>query len=184
MSNIPTVRATKVAWVSVTVSSIEMPVPSLRISTPKILAPAMAPYPFAAFKGDIEGKYLIAEPRCCQLSPGTDSGNSCSIKLVDSSTDKRTGIPNDRTVEQSSREDLWTLELRPDLVLVGDELSAGLIEQVEQSMTIEVDPYQRACNPTFIPRVGPWIGGSHGVDALAGDWRECILIRVTASWPA
>ena len=42
------IRATKLAWVSVTVSSIETPVPSFRISTPKILAPAMAPYSLAA----------------------------------------------------------------------------------------------------------------------------------------
>ena len=43
-----TARATKVAWVSVTVSSIDTPVPSFRTYTPMILAPAAAPYSFEA----------------------------------------------------------------------------------------------------------------------------------------
>ena len=42
-----TTRATKVACISVTASSIEMPMPSLRISRPKSLAAHMAPYSFA-----------------------------------------------------------------------------------------------------------------------------------------
>ena len=40
-------RATNVACISVTASSIETPEPSLRISTPKILAAHIAPYSLA-----------------------------------------------------------------------------------------------------------------------------------------
>lgn len=39
-----TTRATKVACISVTASSIDTPDPSFRISTPKILAAHIAPY--------------------------------------------------------------------------------------------------------------------------------------------
>ncbi len=42
-----TARATNVACISVTASSIETPEPSFRISTPKIFAQAIAPYSFA-----------------------------------------------------------------------------------------------------------------------------------------
>ncbi len=42
-----TTRATNVACISLTASSMEMPQPSLRISTPKILAAHMAPYSLA-----------------------------------------------------------------------------------------------------------------------------------------
>src|ERR1035441_8694383 len=42
-----TTRATKVACISLTASSIEIPKPSLRISRPKILAAHMAPYSLA-----------------------------------------------------------------------------------------------------------------------------------------
>ena len=51
-----TVRATKVALISVTASSTEMPDPSLRISTPKILAAHMAPYSLAPVRVMSKGR--------------------------------------------------------------------------------------------------------------------------------
>src|SRR5665213_986067 len=56
-----TARATNVADISVTASSMEMPDPSLSSSTPKILAAHIAPYSFAPVsvmsKGRIWSEY-------------------------------------------------------------------------------------------------------------------------------
>src|ERR1035438_10359982 len=51
-----TTRATKVACISVTASSMEMPIPSLRISTPKILAAHIAPYSLAPLSVTSKGR--------------------------------------------------------------------------------------------------------------------------------
>ena len=62
-------------------------------------------------------------------------------------------------------------ELGTDIVAVGDELAAELVDQVQQGMAIEVDPDQAAGDAALVAGEGPGIGRSHGVDGslLAGD---------------
>jgi hypothetical protein len=57
-----TERATKVACCSSTLSSIEVPNPSFRISTPNSFAEAAAPYSFGGRDRDVEGQSLVGVP--------------------------------------------------------------------------------------------------------------------------
>ena len=41
-------------------------------------------------------------------------------------------------------------ELGTDFILIGHEQAARLVEQVEQGMTVEVDPYQGAGNAALV----------------------------------
>src|SRR6267142_2545676 len=73
-------RKVKVACISLTASSIEMPDPSLRISTPKILDAAWAPYPLeparVMSKGRIWSEY---QGVASSLSPPTSDNVRLSI---------------------------------------------------------------------------------------------------------
>ena len=60
-------RATMVACCSLTASSIEMPEPELRISTPSILAETHGAVLVRAGQGDVEGQDLVVIPRGGQL---------------------------------------------------------------------------------------------------------------------
>ena len=79
------------------------------------------------------------------------AGVDYTVQLVDGGTDVRAGIANHRAVEQGC----WivgirVLELGTNLVLIGYEQAAGFVEQVEQGMAIEVDPYQGAGNAALV----------------------------------
>jgi len=84
-----TARATKVADPSVTASSIEMPVPSLSSSTPKMRAAHIAPYFVGAGEGDVEGQDLIAVQGCRQFLVGAGVGDGDVVQLVDGIADGR-----------------------------------------------------------------------------------------------
>ncbi len=53
--------------------------------------------------------------------------------------------------------------LRPDLVDVGNEGAGALLHEVQQSVTVEVDPYQAAGDAAFVAGVGSSIGDSSQV---------------------
>ena len=56
------------------------------------------------------------------------------------------------------------LELWTQVVDVGDESPAQLVDQVQQGMAIEVDPDQAAGDAALVAGVGAGIGRAHGVD--------------------
>jgi len=56
------------------------------------------------------------------------------------------------------------LELGAQVVDVGDEGAAELVDQVQQGMAIEVDPDQAAGDAALVAGVRAGIRGTHGVD--------------------
>ena len=102
-------------------------------------------------QGDVEGKDLIRVPGCCQFGPAADRRNRHVIQLVDGATDGGAGVTNDGAVEQRGRIlRVGVLELGTDFILIGNEQAAGLVEQVEQGVTIEVDPYREPAMPRLL----------------------------------
>jgi len=63
------------------------------------------------------------------------------------------------------------LELGPQVIGVGDELAAQFVDQIEQSMAVEVGPDEAAGDAALVAGEGAGIGGAQGVDGslLAGD---------------
>jgi len=66
------------------------------------------------------------------------------VQLVDRVTDGETGVANDGGGEQSVGVGRVERELRTDLVNVGDVAALGLVEQIQESVAIELDPDQVA----------------------------------------
>ena len=66
------------------------------------------------------------------------------VELVDRVTDRETGVANDGGGEQSVGVGRVERELRTNLVNVGDVAALGLVEEVEQCVTVELDPDQIA----------------------------------------
>jgi hypothetical protein len=68
------------------------------------------------------------------------------------------------------RNAFWLVRIPTDVVDVGDELAAQLIDQVQQGMAVEVDPDERAGDAAFIAGERPGIGGTQGINGsfLAG----------------
>ena len=113
-------------------------------------------------KRDVEGQDLIRVPGGGQLGPAADSRCVHLIQLVDGGADVRAGIADDRAVEQSGRiEGIGILELWANFVLIGDEQSARLVEQIKQGVTVEVDPDQGTGNAAFVAGIGAGIGRTH-----------------------
>jgi hypothetical protein len=73
----------------------------------------------------------------------------------------------DRALAQLVAEGL----LRADVVDVGDELAGQAADQVEQGVTVEVDPDQGAGDTALVAGEAARVGRAHGVDGglLTGD---------------
>ena len=90
-------QATKVACISLTESSIDMPQPSFRISTPNSLALAAAPYSLAAATviskrrawSEYQGRFL----------EGLDLGDRDVVELVDGGVDREGDVAGEGGVE-------------------------------------------------------------------------------------
>ncbi len=62
------------------------------------------------------------------------------VELVDGVADRKAGVADDRGGEQGVGIGRVERELRTDLVNVGDVAALGLVEEVQQCMTVELDP--------------------------------------------
>ena len=162
-----TKRATKLACISVTASSIDTPEPSLRISTPVIFMAQAAPCSLVPArvmsKGRIWSEY---QGRSFLLEAG-DGRDRSAAELVDGcargdavGTYQRGLI--DRVLGQESV--LIGHELGTEIVDIGDELAAQFVDQIQQGMAIEVDPDQAAGDAALVAGEGTDVRGTHGVD--------------------
>ena len=148
----------RVACISLTASSIEEPQPSLRISTPKILAAAICAVFVGAGDGDIEGQDLIGVPGISQLFVAADFRKAQVIDLVDGGADGGADRADQAGGEDGLGAHNGVLILGSDLVDVGHELAAGFLEEVQESVAVEVDPYHRAGDAALVcaSRNGSW----------------------------
>jgi hypothetical protein len=163
-------RATKVACISVTASSIDTPEPSFRISTPKILAAAIAPYSLAPARVTLKGRTWSEYQGSGNRVQAGDVGDNV-VQLVDGIADRGADRTYDRTLVDGVDAGVALLVVGTDLVDVGYELALCFVEQVEQCVTIEVDPDEGAGDAALVARVGARIRAAHGVDGslLTGD---------------
>src|SRR5581483_7370966 len=96
-----------------------------------------------AGQGDIEREDLVRVPGSGQDRALTDAGLRRVVELIDGGADVRTERAGQRAGEDRSTVGGVGV-LRTDLVGVGNEGALGFLEEVEEGMTIEVDPDERA----------------------------------------
>jgi len=97
-------------------------------------------------QGDIEGQDLIGEPGCGQFFQAGHGIDGNVVQVIDG----RAGAGKTRIAGNAGREDsrlveevvLVGTELGTDFVFPGHETPAGFTEDVEQGMSVEVDPDQ------------------------------------------
>ena len=123
-----------------------------------------------AGEGHVEREHLVRIGRQGQLVQAVDV-RDLGVELVDRVTNRETGVANDAGGEQSVGVGRVERELRTDLVNVGDVAATGLVEEVEQRMTAEVQPDQVAGDAALVTRIRTRVRGAHGVDGclLASD---------------
>jgi hypothetical protein len=73
--------------------------------------------------------------------------------LVDGGADGRTDCADQARGENGPGAHGGVLILRTDLVDVGHKLAAGFLEEVQEAVAVEVDPYQRAGDAALVARV-------------------------------
>jgi len=97
---------------------------------------------------DVEGQYLIGIPGSCRLL-ACACREQAVVQGIDGRADRRSGGANNRRGEyRSTISDVrigWT-----DLIAVCNEGACTLLNQVQQLVTIEVDPDQAAGDTTLV----------------------------------
>jgi hypothetical protein len=121
--------------------------------------------------GDVEGQDLIGVPGISQFFVAADFAQAQVIDLIDGGADGRAGGADQAGGEDSLGAYAGVLILRTDFILVGHELALGFLEEVQEAVTVEVDPDQAAGDAALVARVGTAVGRAHGVDGclLTGD---------------
>jgi len=120
-------------------------------------------------ESDVEGQHLVGVPggrNLCVLAGGGD----LVVQAVDRRADRGTGRTNHAGLEHATAlADLRVLGT--DLVHVGDEGASTLLDEVQESVAIEVDPDQRSGDAALVARVCASVGAAHRVHGrlLTGD---------------
>ena len=113
----------------------------------------------------VERQHLVGVPGAGLFLLAGDGGDGQSGELIDGGGSglaaiAHQGLGVDGVLGQ--KRILVVAELGPDVVDVGDELAAQLIDQVQQGMAVEVDPDEGAGDAAFIAGERPGIGGTQG----------------------
>ena len=96
---------------------------------------------------DVEGEDLVGVP---DLGFGLEAGDgveALAAELVDGGVGRQTVGADERLVEDRVLREEYVgvgLELGTNVIDVGDEGAAQLVDQIEEGMTVEVDPDQRS----------------------------------------
>ena len=106
---------------------------------------------------DIEGQHLVGIPGQSQFIFRIEVGD-LGVELVDGGADRETGVTYDRRLEQSVGVRCVELVLGADRIDVGDEAALGVVEEVQQGMTIEVDPDEVAGDAALVTGIGRVFG--------------------------
>jgi hypothetical protein len=103
-------------------------------------------------------------------------------ELVDGGGDGEAVVAHERRLEDRVLREEGVLvgaELRTDVVDVGDELAAHLGDEGQETVTVEVDPDQRAGDAALVARERSHVGRTECVDGgfLSGNAvRDCLKL--------
>jgi hypothetical protein len=104
---------------------------------------------------DVEGQDLIGVPGLGELLHAVDCGHRGAVLGVDVCAGGRQA---GQAADQGALEDgvlrqvgaVGVGELRPDVVDIGDELATQLPDQIQKTVTVEVDPDQGAGDAALV----------------------------------
>lgn len=110
---------------------------------------------------DVEGQHLVGVPGRRELRVLTRGGQG-RIQLVDLRAGGNAGRAHDRGLEYRTAIGGAGV-LRPDLVDIGNEGAGTVLDEVQQRVTVEVDPDQAAGNAALVAGIGARVGNSSQV---------------------